>query len=290
LKEDNTLKWVSYDFDAHNDEPMEGLQENVLKTKENLAKVGIDSHIEKSGRGYHLWVFFENPIAREKVENFLKHFVYHSLEIYAGKTKIRIPLGAYQKDRSIFCGFLNEDFNLIQNQQEYLLNIKPTSLQIIQNAKQQLQTIKLVTKPISQNKKRRVIGEQKWVYFNKEKKEKVIPEIKPKEILKVTKNTKHKLILRLLNDMNLSPREIIRLNVQDVNINEQILKIRKFKEVERKILLIPGHFLDLFKVFTENKDLDEPLVKSERNKRYNKRTIQMIKENAFKKANLAPRV
>jgi len=127
LKEDNTLKWVSYDFDAHNDEPMEGLQENVLKTKENLAKVGIDSHIEKSGRGYHLLVFFENPIAREKVDNFLKHFVYHSLEIYAGKTKIRIPLGAYQKDRSIFCGFLNEDFNLIQNQQEYLLNIKPTT-------------------------------------------------------------------------------------------------------------------------------------------------------------------
>lgn len=290
VKEDNTLKWAAYDFDAHNNEPIEELRENVLKTKENLAKVGIDSHIEKSGRGYHLWVFFEEPTARENVENFLKRFAYHSLEIYAGKTKIRIPLGAYQKDRSIFCGFLNDNFNLIQNQQEYLLSIKPTLLQIIQNAKQQLQSIKLVTKPISQNKKRRVIGEQKWMYFDKEKKEKVIQKIKPKELLKVTENTKHKLILRLLNDMNLSPREITRLNVQDVNINEQILKIRKFKEIEIKILLIPGHLLELFKLFTENNNPDEPLVKSERNKRYNKRTILMIKENAFKKANLAPRV
>ena len=56
------------------------------------------------------------------------------------------------------------------------------------------------------------------------------------------------------------------------------------------MLLIPGHLLELFKLFAENKNPDEPLVKSERNKRYNKRTIQMIKENAFKKANLAPRV
>ncbi len=288
VKEDNTLKWVAYDFDAHNDEPMKELKENVIKTRENLAKVGIDSHIEKSGRGYHLWVFFEEPIAREKIENFLKQFAYHSLEIYAGKTKIRIPLGAYQKDRSIFCGFLDKSFNLIQNQQEYLMNIKPTLLQTIQNAKQYLQSFKLTTKPISQNKKRRIIGEQKWMYFDKEKKEKVISEIKPKELLKVTKNTKHKLILHLLDKMNLSPREIIRLNVKDVNIHEQILRIRKFKEVKRKVLLIPGHLLNLFKAFTEKKNPDEPLVKSERNKRYNKRTIQMIKENAFKKANLAP--
>ena len=44
------------------DEPKEELQENVIQTKQNLTKLNIDSHIEQSGRGFHLWIFFEKPI------------------------------------------------------------------------------------------------------------------------------------------------------------------------------------------------------------------------------------
>ena len=57
-KEDGTVKWVAIDFDAHNGEPIELLKENVRKTKENIIKVSIDSHLEQSGRGYHLFLFF----------------------------------------------------------------------------------------------------------------------------------------------------------------------------------------------------------------------------------------
>ena len=40
------------------------------KTKENILKFNIESHLEQSGRGYHLWIFFEKPILRSRVEDF----------------------------------------------------------------------------------------------------------------------------------------------------------------------------------------------------------------------------
>ncbi len=70
-KENGTVKWAAIDYDAHNDEPIEEIQENLLKTKENLSKVNIDSHIEQSGRGYHLWIFFQEPIKRDSIERLI---------------------------------------------------------------------------------------------------------------------------------------------------------------------------------------------------------------------------
>ena len=114
-------------------------KDNIIKTKENLSKVAINSHIEQSGRGYHLWIFFAEPIARQKIEVLIKRFIYHSAQIYAGKTKIRIPLGSYQKDKTIFCGFLDNSFNLVQDQEQYLMNIKPTSINTLQTCEKIVQ-------------------------------------------------------------------------------------------------------------------------------------------------------
>ena len=290
VREDNTLKWVAFDFDAHNDEPIEEIQENVKKTKENLKKVNIDSHIEKSGRGYHLWIFLEEPILRERIEKFLKRFAYHSAEIYAGKQKIRIPLGSYQKDKSIFCGFLDDNFNLVGNQEEYLLDIKPTSLETIKQAKKMIrENNPLKIKLISQNKKRKIVTEQKWVNYNKEWKPKpTIPKIEINKVIYSTKNKQHRFILQLLLEMNLSPRELLRIKVQDVSINEQILRIQRYKPIQRKMLLISGHLIETFKEHLKDKQFTDTLLQTNRGKRYSCRTIQKIKQNAFKKANLAP--
>ena len=280
-KDDGTIKWLAIDFDAHKDEPMEEIRDNVRKTKENLSKVEIESHLEQSGRGYHLWIFFEEPILRSRIEDFIKRFVYHSAEVYAGKTKIRIPLGVYQKDKSIFCGFLNDDFKLVSNQEHYLLNIKPTKLETIKKAKLNLRNdINLVkTKPISQNKKRKIITNQRWVNFNKEKKKIEQPIIDKNKIIKLTENYKHKFILQLLLEMNLSPREIQNIKVKDISLDEQILRIAKFKTIERKVLLIPGHLKEPFNLFMKDKEPKQLLLMSNRGKRYNLRTIQKIKEN-----------
>jgi hypothetical protein len=290
-KPDGTVKWLAIDFDAHNDEPKEELQENVIKTKENLTKLNIDSHIEQSGRGYHLWIFFEKPILRENIEDFIKKFVYHSAEIYAGKTKIRIPLGSYQKDKSIFCGFLDENFTLIENQEKYLLNIKPTSLDTIKEAKKRVKADNLILniKPVSKDKKRKVTTNFKWyIKFDKEKKNiPKKPEIDKNKIIGITTNAKHKFILQLLLDMNLSPREIRNMRIKDIRIEEQILEIAERKGNKRKMMLIPGHLINSFKENIADKEQNDLLLMSNRDKPYSLRTIVKIKENKVKK--LAPR-
>lgn len=290
LKLDGTIKWLVIDFDAHNDEPKEELQENVIKTKQNLTKFHIDSHIEQSGRGYHLWIFFEKPILRENIEEFIKKFIYHSAEIYAGKTKIRIPLGSYQKDKSIFCGFVDETFNLIENQGAYILNIKPTNLDIIKEAKKRVKvdTLILKIKPIDKNKKRKIATNFKWyIKFDKEKKVSKNPEIDKIKLIGITTNVKHKFILQLLLDMNLSPREIRNIKIKDIRIEEQLLEIAKRKGNERKMLLIPGYLINSFKENMKDKEPKDLLLMSNRDKPYNLRTIVKIKENNIKK--LAPR-
>ena len=289
-RDDRTVKWAAIDFDAHNEEPIEEIQENVIKTKQNLTKLNIDSHIEQSGRGYHLWIFFENPILRKNIEDFIKKFVYHSAEIYAGKTKIRIPLGSYQKDKSIFCGFLDENFNLIENQEEYLLNIKQTSLETIKEAKKRVKADNLILniKPVSKDKKRKVTTNFKWfIKFDKEKKNiPKKPEIDKSKIIGITTNSKHKFILQLLLDMNLSPREIRNIKIKEIRLEEQILEIAERKGNKRKMLLIPGHLINSFKENMANKEQNDLLLMSNRGKPYNLRTIFKIKENKVKK--LAP--
>ncbi len=289
-KEDGTVKWAAIDFDAHNDESIEEIQENLLKTKENLKKVNIDSHIEQSGRGYHLWIFFEEPILRNRVERLIKQFIYHSAELYIGKTKIRIPLGSYQKDKSIFCGFLDDNFKLIQNQERYLMNIKPTNIQIIRYARQKIRIDKslIKIKPISRTKKRIIKVNQKWFTFNKEKKETPKkPEIDKKKVIEITINPKHKFILQLLFDMNLSPQEIRNIKIKDISPNEQILKITKFKGNKKKVILISGHLITTFKGYMKDKEPKDLLLMSNRGKRYNLRTIEKIRENSINK--LAPK-
>ena len=248
-KEDGTVKWAAIDYDAHNDEPIEEIQENLLKTKTNLIKVNIDSHIEQSGRGYHLWILFEEPIQRDSIERLIKQFIYHSAELYAGKQKIRIPLGSYQKNKSIFCGFLDNNLDLIQNQEEYLMNIKPTSIRIIRDARQKIRDDKTLIKikPISKTKIRKIRTDERWFTFNKEKKNIEKPKINKSKAIELTKNTKHKFVLQLLFDMNLSPREIRNIKIKDVRIEAQILEIAKWKGNERKMLLIPGYLINSFK-------------------------------------------
>lgn len=287
-KEDGTVKCAAIDYDAHNDEPIEEIQENLLKTKENLTKANIDSHIEQSGRGYHLWIFFEEPIQRDSIERLIKQFIYRSAELYAGKQKIRIPLGSYQKNRSIFCGFLDNDLNLIQNQEEYLMNIKPTSIREIRDARQKIRSDKTLIKikPISKTKIRKIKTDERWFTFNKEKKTIKKSEIDKSQAIGLTANTKHKFILQLLFNMNLSPREIRNIKIKDVRIEEQILEIAKWKGNERKMLLIPGHLINFFKEYMNDKQPKDLLLMSARGRRYNLRTIQEIRKQSIDR--LAP--
>jgi len=71
------------------------------------------------------------------------------------------------------------------------------------------------------------------------------------------KNPKHRIILRLLYELNLKPKQIINLKVKDYHLVNTV---------------VPSSY-------TENKQKEDILIKSNRNKKYSLRTIQKIREN-----------
>lgn len=56
---DNTCKWICADFDKN-----ENAFPQCLQLRDKLWEYGIPSYVERShsGEGYHLWVFFEQPV------------------------------------------------------------------------------------------------------------------------------------------------------------------------------------------------------------------------------------
>ena len=126
---DGKLIWSAIDFDVHGEGTKESLQPDVLATLDNLSRLGIQGHLEDSGRGYHIWVFVEEPVSAEEMKRVLSPVLSGKHAIYAGGNSIRLPLGVYPTDRRIFCCFLKRDFTPYQNQRDYLLNhIHPTPL------------------------------------------------------------------------------------------------------------------------------------------------------------------
>ena len=133
---------------------------------------------------------------------------------------------------------------------------------------------------LNQLLKRKITANFKWyIKFDKEKKAPKKPEIDKSKVIGITTNAKHKFILQLLLDMNLSPREIRNIKIKDIRIEEQILEIAKWKGNQRKMLLILGYLINSFKENRGNKEPKDLLLISNRNKRYNLRTIVKIKEN-----------
>ncbi len=71
------------------------------------------------------------------------------------------------------------------------------------------------------------------------------------------KNPKHRIILRLLYELNLKPKQIINLKVRDYDLVNTI---------------VPSSYI-------KNKQKHDILIKSSRNKKYSLRTIQKIRQN-----------
>jgi len=129
------VKWTAFDFDAHGDHSKEDLQPDVLATLTALQAHGIDGHIEDSGRGYHIWVFFEQPLPADPVRRLLARLMAGNHEIYCNGHSIRLPLGAYPENKKFFCCFLDKEFKPFPDQREYLVRrIRPTEMRILERA------------------------------------------------------------------------------------------------------------------------------------------------------------
>ena len=134
-----SLIWAAINFNAHGIQPKQLLQGDVLATLEQLEYHGIGGHIVESGRGYHLWVFLEEPCSAKATQVLLERLTAGDHEVYAGDRAIRLPLGAYHDDRDIFWCFLGRTFEPVEDQRDYLVdNTTPASVDALQEAYEQM--------------------------------------------------------------------------------------------------------------------------------------------------------
>lgn len=107
----------------------------MLGTLDNLELHGLTGHIVESRRGYHVWLFLEEPCSAKATDVLLARQVAGEHGVFAGERPIRLPLGVHHEDRNLFCCFLDREFRPIEDQRNYLVNvIAPVSADVLQDA------------------------------------------------------------------------------------------------------------------------------------------------------------
>ncbi len=107
-----------------------------------------------------------------------------------------------------------------------------------------------------------------------------------KQILDVTKNTKHKLILALTYGAGLRVSEVVSLKVQDCDLDELILHIRQSKGQKDRITVIPEKLILDLQNHIAGKNSTDPLFSSERGGKLTTRTLQKTFARSLKKSQI----
>lgn len=129
------VKWAAIDFGLHGVGTDEGIRDDVFLTRESFRRAGTATHIARSGRGYHVWSFFEEPVPADPVRQIWADLVVGEHEVYADSRCIRLPLGRYNGRQDFFCCFLDDAFEPAPDQRDYLVNaIVPTGVDSLQLA------------------------------------------------------------------------------------------------------------------------------------------------------------
>jgi site-specific recombinase XerD len=125
------------------------------------------------------------------------------------------------------------------------------------------------------------------------KRNKTLPDIltieEIKEMIRVTSNVKHRLILKILYGCGLRVGEIVNLKVEDLNFSERLIKIKLAKGRKDRFVRLPDSIYDELKTYLK---LENSLIvfQSNRGGKLNKKTILKIVKNAAKKAKIKKRV
>jgi len=106
------------------------------------------------------------------------------------------------------------------------------------------------------------------------------------QIISAIDNYKHKLLISLAYGAGLRLSEVINLNVRDLNFLNKIITVENGKGSKTRNTIMPEKLFFKLRMYTENKDRNDYLFKSNRGGRLNPRTAQKIFENALKKAKI----
>lgn len=158
LRSDNNVKFAAIDIDLKESDLKDhhkflACQETTKRICENLKAHGIEHYVEYSGnRGYHIWIFFDTWIQSYKVRLVLKKVISDvpvpdcvGVEIFPKQSDaggglgslIKLPLGIHRRT-SKRCPFVDENFEPIQDQLEYLLKIKCNPIDTFEKLYRQL--------------------------------------------------------------------------------------------------------------------------------------------------------
>src|SRR5688500_8687364 len=139
---ENTVKWLCLDIDIRKGETGD-VKKLTFDTAAFLIK-HIPRHsfrVENSGgRGYHIWIFFAQPIPSSMAHAFgmwiranVEHTPELGIEVYPKQTQalrvgnpVKIPLGIHRKTYER-CFFIRGTFEPYENQWEALTTIRPLS-------------------------------------------------------------------------------------------------------------------------------------------------------------------
>lgn len=131
------------------------------------------------------------------------------------------------------------------------------------------------------------------VYFHKPKKNKTLPNIltidELRNLIEVTKNTKHKIIIKLIYGTGLRVSEIVNLKGCDTDLNEGLIKVCLGKGRKDRFVKIPDSILKDLEVLNDLSN-SEYLFESQRGGKLTISTVQKILSNNAKKANIKKRV
>ena len=104
------------------------------------------------------------------------------------------------------------------------------------------------------------------------------------KMIEVTTNIKHKLILMFLYYAGLRLDEVRNLKWQDIDFERDIIHIKTAKGEKERIVFLHQKLKEALKIYGIG---EHGLVfKSQRGRKYNKRTIQQIVKNTAKKARI----
>jgi len=125
------------------------------------------------------------------------------------------------------------------------------------------------------------------------KRNKTLPDIlsikEIKSMIEFTSNAKHKLVIKILYGCGLRVNEIVNIKTNDLDFEENLIKIRLSKGKKDRFVKIPNSVKDELKNYS-NLNNSEYLFESNRGGRLTKKTIAKIVQNSAKKAGIKKRV
>ena len=152
MRSDDTVKFAAIDVDIAKNasEDEEILLSSCKVVAQEVYKLvtaeGLKAYVEFSGKkGYHIWIFFDAPVPAYKIRYVLKKIVEKinvpdnlKVEVFPKQDKlngglgnlIKAPLGKHVRTGK-WCVFLDEDFRVVNNQLQFLMDIKENKASVL---------------------------------------------------------------------------------------------------------------------------------------------------------------